>query len=198
MGVRIQLGLFVVLMGCGRTGFDVPVDEAVEEPFRGCEGVEADFFAQDVLAYEPTEGGGAAPEREDVANPQRALGAPDYAPERVPLGTVSIGEGGRLDLGFGDCAALTDGTAEPDLVLYEYGVPDHVELWVWPENADGFVSLGLVTEAGPLDLDGRWPDADALAFEAVRIVDVAGQGLQSTETPGADIDAIELVDVRPR
>ena len=116
----------------------------------------------------------------------------------MPLGTVSIGEGGRLDLGFGSCTALTDGTAEPDLVLYEYGVPDHVELWVWPEDGDGFVSVGVVTRAGPIDLDHRWPDSGTLAFEAIRLVDVAGQGLQSSETPGADIDAVELVDVRPR
>jgi len=195
MDIRVQLGVFAVLTGCGRTGFDVPVGD---EPFRDCGRAEADFFAQDVLGYEPTLGGGAAPEREDVADPERALGAPDYAPQRVPLGTVSIGEGGRIDLGFGACAGLTDGTAEPDLVLYEYGVPDHVELLVRPDGDDAFVSLGLVTAAGPLDLDGRWPGADPLAFEAIRIVDIAGQGLQSIETPGADIDAVELFDVTPR
>lgn len=193
------------LGACGRSPvpwLDTPL------PLARCGTSEEDYYAQQVQAYDPQAGGGARPEREDVVDPAAALGAPDHQPT-PPLGTVSIGDGGTLSLTFGRCVLVTG--PGPDLVVHEAGFDERVTIAVRPTpttlealgptvvpDPAGFVELPVDADpAGGFDIDVGLPptDRDTLRFDAVRIRDVIGQGLETVLTPGADIDAVEAVDV---
>jgi hypothetical protein len=163
-------------------------------------------FAQVVIGYEPTAGGGEVPLRQDVIDPEAALGPPDHMPT-PPLGTVSIGDGGTLTLAFEPCVMGTDLTRAFDLFVYEAGFDEQttVELRPTPAasavlvnavDADGYVRLEIQPDAtGGVDIDAQLPGvpAEGLRFDAVRIRDVPGQGLETVNTPGADIDAVEIL-----
>lgn len=194
-----------LIVACGRS--PIPLLDLPNAQAR-CGTLEEDFFAQQVQAYDPAAGGGARPEREDVVDPTAALGPPDHQPT-PPLGTVSIGDGGTLALTFGRCELVTG--PGPDLVVHEAGFDERVFIAVRPTSATrdalganvsfdpaGFVELAVSADAmGAFDIDQGLPltDRAELRFDAVRLRDVAGQGLETVQTPGADIDAVEAVDV---
>jgi len=195
--------------GCGRSPVDVfgvGADGGDDGPVivRCGEHLE-DAFAQVVVGYDPQAGGGDFPLRDDVIDPEAALGPPDHMPT-PPLGTVSIGDGGTLTVGFEPCVLGTDLGPALDVLVHEAGFDEEttvelrptararVLLGPWVE-ADGYVRLDRRGEAtGGVDLDGALPGipAEGLRFDAVRIRDVSGQGLETTQTPGADIDAVEI------
>ena len=79
-----------MLAGCGRSGVWLPYKEP--DPVSRCAGVDG-TFATRVLAYDPTFGGGFAPEQASYRDPAAALGVPDYVHERAE-GAVALGEGG--------------------------------------------------------------------------------------------------------
>jgi hypothetical protein len=196
--------------GCGRSPVAVlglagsgGGDEGVV--IRRCGEDPEDAFAQVVVGYEPTAGGGDVPLREDVVDPEAALGAPDHMP-MPPLGTVSIGDGGTLTVGFEPCVMGTDLSNTPDLFIHEAGFDEQTTVELRPTaaarivlgpwvDADGYVQLDRRPDAaGGIDVDAMLVavPVDGLRFDAVRIRDVTGQGLETVETPGADIDAVEI------
>ncbi len=194
--------------GCGRSPVDrFGIDGAGSEggPVVRCGDDLEHVFAQVVVGYEPTAGGGDVPLRDDVVDPAAALGPPDHMPE-PPLGTVSIGDGGTLEVGFEPCVMATDLGPEPDVLVHEAGFDEQVTVELRPTprarvelgprvEADGWVRLDHRSEGETaIDVDGALPGISAagLRFDAVRIRDVQGQGLETLETPGADIDAVEI------
>lgn len=202
----------VLAAGCGRSpvalfGLDGAAggDEDGGAEIRRCGEAQEDSFAQVVVGYEPTAGGGDVPLREDVVDPEAALGPPDHMPT-PPLGTVSIGDGGTLTVGFEPCIMGTNLAAAADLFVHEAGFDEQTTVELRPTadartvlgpwvDTDGFVQLDRRPDVtGGIDVDAALPGvpAEGLRFDAVRIRDVTGQGLETVETPGADIDAVEI------
>lgn len=195
--------------GCGRSPVDLfGVDGAWDDDgsvIVRCGERAEDAFARVVVGYEPLAGGGDFPLREDVVDPEAALGPPDHMPT-PPLGTVSIGDGGTLTVGFEPCVMGTDLAPTPDLFVLEAGFDEQVTVELRPTagtlavlgpwvEADGYVRLPPSADASSeIDVDAALPGppAEGLRFDAVRIRDVPGQGLETVETPGADIDAVEI------
>jgi hypothetical protein len=207
----------IVLLGatlaCGPTiGDGDDVDEDLLS--RGCER-SADYFASQVLTYDPTYSGAPAPTSPNYSDPTAALGPPDYdhASEK---GAVALGSGGLLELGFTGCELGLSGDRAPDLRVFEVGpfyertflsvrivrasrdlVRDVVDV-----DADGYVRVGSA-EGGvsDIDLDGRLPELaglEGVAFDAVRILDDPAQGAWGPgEATGADIDAVEILTALP-
>jgi hypothetical protein len=203
-----------LVAGCGRSpvilfGLDAGGDDDGPIVPR-CGDDPDDLFAQVVVGYEPTAGGGDAPLREDVVDPEAALGPPDHMPT-PPLGTVSIGDGGTLTVGFEPCVMGTDLGRELDLFIHEAGFDEQATVELRPTaearvvlgplvEPDGYVRLPWRPESsGGIDVDEALAGipAEGLRFDAVRVRDVPGQGLETVETPGADIDAVEIAVAVP-
>lgn len=206
---RVAIAWIGHAAGCGRSPVDVfGLAEAGGEGgtmVMRCGDDPEHVFAQVVVGYEPMAGGGNVPLRDDVVDPEAALGPPDHMPE-PPLGTVSIGDGGTLAVGFDPCIIATDLGPGPDVLVHEAGFDEQVTVELRPTarareelgprvEADGWVRLdhrgGASSE---VDVDAALPgvSAEGLRFDAVRIRDVQGQGLETVQTPGADIDALEI------
>lgn len=193
----------LTMVACGRSGILVDDREAV------CSADGDGFFAQTVLDYDPTAAGGELPGREDAMDPYTALGAPDGR-STPPLGSVSIGDGGTLTLGFGACVITSDGSPAADVIIHEHGYVERLVIALLPTarasasladvvDDDGWIAI----DAYPDDRDGIDLDAqlgtlprEALRFEAIRLRDIPGQGEVTPDTPGADIDAVEATEPR--
>lgn len=194
----------VVLAGCGRSQIWAPDGEAV----RRCAGADG-TFATRVLVYDPSYSGAPPPETASYADPSAALGVPDYVHERAE-GAVALGQGGRLDLAFDGCWLAPSGDGEPDLRVYEVG-PAIERTLVWLRlttpaalswgaalgaDSEGWVEAGLLAGSVlDVDVDERvlGVDADEVRFDAVRLQDDVTEGAWSGGSPGADIDAVELL-----
>jgi hypothetical protein len=191
--------------GCGRSEPWLPDD--VPEPVRRCAGADG-TFATRVLTYDPSHGGGPPPGVASYAEPAAALGPPDYVHERAE-GAVALGQGGQLELAFDGCRLAPSGDDEPDLRVYEVGPAveqTRVSLRLttpaalaWGEalgaDSDGWVEAGSIAgSALDVDVDERLPplDPDEVRFDAIRLID-DGEGGASGASPGADIDAVELL-----
>lgn len=155
-------------------------------------------FADAVVSFEP---GWPAP-AEAYADAAKALGAPDYddhpvCQEATTCTFVSLGNGGRLTLGFTSPFQAGDGTAEPDLWIYEVGPA--VEATLVEVSPDGtyWIPVGQVrgSQRG-LDLDavGLGP---GLACARVRLTDDPEEGANTGPSVGADIDAVAVVRPQP-
>ena len=184
---------------CGRTGS--AFDSAAEDR---CTADGDGFFATVVLDYEPSIIDFAAADDEAV-DPQTSLGPPDARPT-PPLGAVSLGEGGTLTLGFSPCFVGTDGTSAPDLVIHEFGYSERTTVALLPTDrtrvllgsvlgVDGYVVIEGPPDSVDFDIDATLSEIppDAREFAAVRLRDVAEQGENTADTPGADIDAVEAM-----
>jgi hypothetical protein len=197
-------GTAVLLLGaCGRSGILV---EGTQDGL--CSGDGDGFFATVVLDYDPILVDGD-PVDDEATDPQTALGPPDARPT-PPLGAVSLGEGGSLEVGFAPCVLGTDGTPAPDLVIHEYGYLERTTVALVPTartrgllpgviGLDGHVAIDSPDDGSGIDLDAALAEIplDAREFSAVRLVDVAGQGEVTADTPGADIDAVQVLTPRP-
>jgi outer membrane protein OmpA-like peptidoglycan-associated protein len=140
-------------------------------------------FATSVVAFEP---GNPAPTR-DAADPQAALGPPDYAVDvHLPPRAVSIGNGGSLVLRF-EGAGLGDAPG-PDLFIFEIGAPEAMEVAL-SEDGVTFRELGRV-HGGLSAVDIAPWVKEGESFHFVRIRDVASEGPASPAFAGADIDAV--------
>jgi hypothetical protein len=200
----IACALGLMLVGCGRTGVGLPDDEPDAE--RYCGGVDG-AFATRVLAYDPGHGGFPAPEGASFRDPDAALGTPDYARGE---GAVALGQGGLLELEFDGCRLAPSGDDEPDLRVYEVGpLIERTMVWLrltdpaaiaWGEalgdDRDGWVEVGVIEGAAlDVDVDERLAplDPDEVRFDALRLVDDVAEGGPSGNSPGADVDAVELL-----
>jgi hypothetical protein len=203
-GITWALGL--MLVGCGRSGVWLPHDEP--DAVRRCTGIDG-TFATRVLAYEPTLGGGSAPETASYRDPDAALGVPDYVHERAE-GAVALGEGGVLELAFDGCRLAPSGDGEPDLRIYEVGpAVERTTIWLrlttpaalaWGEalggDSEGWVDVGIIAgSALDVDVDEHLSplDPDEVRFDALRLVDDPTEAGTGRVSPGADIDAVELL-----
>lgn len=214
--IACAVGATSVAFACGRTPV-FPGGDDVERPALRCGDDPLDVFATLVLRFDPTAGGGQWPEREDVIDPAATLGPPDYQPDSPdapgrPLGTVSIGDGGVLAVSFEPCVLVANGTrGVADLYVFEAGSDERVSLAVRPvpqmrtriedDNVvddQGWVQVAAeIDDEGGFDLDTgvRVRGDDPMMYEALQITDVPAEGLETAETPGADIDAFEAVEV---
>lgn len=172
-------------------------------------GERAGVFAAEVLLYAP-DFSGFPPTHPDVLDPEDALGPPDYTSEAgyPGLGSVSLGQGGRLELSFGDCWLGNDLAANPDLRIFEVGPAVEglsVALRARPESAErvdparrlpGEDPWFHVAEIGggvtELDLESL-SEGGVVFFDAVRFDDDPTQGTGTELAWGADIDAVELL-----
>lgn len=138
-------------------------------------------FADEVVSYDT---GSKAP-KTSAADPEAALGIPDYRGDR---GYATLGCGGTLVLKFSD-NALVDVPGD-DLHVFEIG-PD-VEPTALAISPDGesWTRVGRI-EGGKAAIDIE-PYVDAGAsFRYVRLVDLRAHC--GSETPGADIDAVGAI-----
>jgi len=194
--------LMTALAGCGRTPLDV-----LDSEDRDCA---AEPFASEVRAYEPDRAG-LPPTHPNYLDPTRALGAPDYyiPPGERGVGSVGLGQGGRLELGFSGCLWGHDRTDEPDLILYEAG-PDIEGMSVFVQVDGESVALVdptrlfnpqsrffHVADVGggttAIDLDAVFPPGVEVVLDAVMFIDDPAQGTGSERAAGADIDAVEML-----
>jgi outer membrane protein OmpA-like peptidoglycan-associated protein len=122
--------------------------------------------------------------------PDRALGPPDYQPDKwQPPRAVSLGNGGSLTLEWTK-GVLSDGEG-PDLFIFEIG--PSVEAMYVELSADGaaWIPAG-VAPGGFCAVDiGPYVEPGAV-FRFVRLRDVPWSGAESDTWPGADIDAVAV------
>jgi hypothetical protein len=202
----IAWALGLMLVGCGRSGIWVPDDAS--DAVRRCVGVDG-TFATRVLAYDPSHGGGSPPETASYRDPEAALGVPDYVHARAE-GAVALGHGGLLELAFDGCRLAPSGDGEPDVRVYEVGPAiERTEVWLrlttpaaldWGAtlggDSEGWVDVGIIAgSALDVDVDERLAplDPDEVRFDALRLVDDTSEGTPTGASPGADIDAVELL-----
>ncbi len=155
-------------------------------------------FADQVKSYSPGAGGGPVP----VAGLQvasNALGAPNYTGIGEPKpgqGVVSLGRGGTLVVQFTNNILTGSNDPRPDLAIYEVGTPELVRVEV---SSDGI----NYTSVGSVSFANRFVDLDAFGFNSlsqlyfVRLTDEPGEGAQSGESVGGDIDAVGAISSRP-
>jgi len=149
-------------------------------------------FADQVVSYEPDYGGGPVPDPQ-YANPDTALGTPDFVFPNDGSSAVSLGNGGRITLAFTDNLLTGSGDNSPDLHIFEVG--RYVENVLVEISPDGFTwySVGTVTGAtSSIDIDAYGFGLNDL-FAYVRLTDDATQGEISAPAPGADIDAVGVI-----
>jgi len=125
---------------------------------------------------------------ERAADPEAALGAPDYS-AGDNSGYVTLGCAGELVLAFED-NALVD-VAGPDLYVFEIG-PD-TEPTAMAVSADGseWTRVGRIS-GGKAEIDLAAYVAPDAEFRYVKLVDLKS-ACGSGETPGADIDAVGAI-----
>lgn len=204
--LELACSLALTLVGCGRSGIWVPDDASAA--VRRCGGVDG-TFATRVLAYDPSHGGDSPPETASYRDPEAALGTPDYVHARAE-GAVALGQGGLLELAFDGCRLSPSGDGEPDLRIYEVGPAiERTTVWLrlttpaalaWGEalggDSEGWVNVGIIAGAAlDVDVDERLAalDPDEVRFDALRLVDDVSEGSWGGGSPGADIDAVELL-----
>ena len=139
-------------------------------------------------------------------DPSAALGVPDY--DNTSATHVSLGNGGYVKLGFVNNTLTNSGTSAADLYVFEVGPQveaSTIELHpldgstetaviaagLVDSDADGFYEFGGIGgSTADVDIDAIVPGhpAGSLFFDAIKVVDAPGNC--STDTPGADIDAV--------
>jgi MYXO-CTERM domain-containing protein len=163
---------------------------ALAIPFGGVEfPAGATSFADAVVSYDPTFGGGAAP-NPAFQVPSRSLAPPDNV--GLPLGA-----GGRLVLRFTDNSLIGSGSPALDLWVFEIG-PDVEDTFVdISKNGTAWFSVGKVFGAtSGIDIDAfGFGASDAFSF--VRLTDDINEGQVVGGTVGADIDAVGAISSAP-
>ncbi|WP_235297822.1 T9SS type A sorting domain-containing protein [Portibacter marinus] len=158
-------------------------------------------FADTVIFYQNT------CENNTQTDSLKAIGVSDHSSSNI--GYVSLGDEGVLILQFKDNVLINSGNADPDLWIFEVGTlveATDIELHPLTESSesilinegipdndgDGYYEFGQVAGAtASIDIDANLTltyAAGSLLFDAVKLIDVPGDC--STNTPGADIDAV--------
>jgi len=164
-------------------------------------------FADAVITYDNTFSGGPAPTDADFLDPTKSLGPPDFA---SPIGSVSLGRGGLLEVEFVDNVLTNSGDAALDLHIFEVG-PDVEDTFIairptaatdlllglaFDANGDGFYEIGKVFgSTDSIDIDSIFPAAAAgtYMFDAVQLIDDFAEGQSIGPTVGADIDSVGAI-----
>ncbi len=200
---RFLAGTISLVLVMGMTGPAFAVD------FGGIDFPDgASSFADGVLTYDNLFGGGPAPTDSNFLDPLESLGPPDYV---SPLGSVSLGDGGLIELEFTNNLLTNSGDAGLDIHIFEVG-PDVEDTFVaikptaatailldplvYDANTDGFYEIGKVFGAtASIDIDAFFPPAAAgtYTFEAVQLIDDTDEGGQTGSTVGADIDSVGAI-----
>jgi len=149
-------------------------------------------FADTVVSYEPTFGGGALPAVESARNPALALGPPDYTPEDN-VKDVTLGKGGRLTLKFENNFLTGSGDSTPDLHIFEVGPQVEDTFVEISKDGTNWFDVGKVFgSTDSVDIDAYGFGTNDL-FQYVRLRDDPNEGSHSANYPGADIDAVGAV-----
>jgi len=174
----------------------------------------ASSFADVVITYDNTFGGGPVPIYPPYLDPTQSLGPPDFVGV-TNREWVTLGSGGLLEVGFVNNVLTNSGDASPDLHIFEIGADvENTFVAIRPTaatavllgpafdlNGDGFYEVGFALGAtDSIDIDSFFPAAKAgkYRFDAVQLIDDAlmtptlGLG-----TIGADIDAIGAISSIP-
>ena len=155
-------------------------------------------FADQVISYQPDFDGGPVPTSPNFIDPAQALGPPDYTGS---VGSVSLGDGGRITLRFTDNALSASGDDTPDLHIFEIG--SQVEDTFIEISIDGvtFYDAGSATGAtSSIDIDPFVLAAGlpiTTKFLYVRLTDDTDRDGQTGSTVGADIDAVGAINTTP-
>jgi hypothetical protein len=174
-------------MGCAAAGAEV--FHGIEFPGG------ASSFADAVVSYDPSFGGGTIP-APTYRNPSQALGTPNFGDAPDPT-YVSLGAGGRIVLRFTDNSLTGSGNSNLDLWIFEIG-PDVEDTFV-DVSKDGinWFAVGKVFgSTSGIDLDAfGFGTSDFFSF--VRLTDDINEGATSGTTVGADIDAVGAISTAP-
>lgn len=175
----------------------------------------ADYVIRIDLDHSGQTTGPCIPTDANSLDPAAALGVPDYA---HGVGTVSLGKGGLLEVGFLDNVLTNSGDSGTDVWVFEDGpVMERVFLAIRPDDAitldrmiaagvpdddhDGFFELGYITGGtSGADIDGFAPGfaAGELRFDAVQVIDVPDHADNcNNNRDGADVDAIGAISAEP-
>lgn len=167
-------------------------------------------FVDFVIQYDPLFSGGPAPTSPSRLNPNAALGVPDFTGPVAGPGSVGLGSGGLIELGFDDNVLTNSGDNRDDLHIFEIG-PDVEDTFVairpttatfslldptGDANGDGFFEIGKVFGAiSSIDIDSFFPNFNAgdLEFDAVQLIDDPNEGSRDITFIGADIDAVGAI-----
>lgn len=169
-------------------------------------------FADAVLKYDPLYAGGPGPTHVNFIDPLKALGPPDYPGGNNQPGSVSLGDGGLIELAFNDNLLTNSGDSAPDLHVFEVGSqvedtyvairPADPVTWAiamalgTDVNSDGFFEIGKVFgSVSSINIDAHFPGQPngALRFDAVQLIDDPNEGSSTGATVGADIDAVGAI-----
>ena len=164
-------------------------------------------FADTVLSYDNMYSGGPAPTMR--TDPSEALGIPQGSTTDY---FVTLGRGGKIELGFVDNFLINSGDEDADVHIFEVGT-DVEDTFValrptaetaallgdpalYDSNNDGYYEVGKVFGAtSSIDIDAVFPgyEANVLVFDAVQLIDDPDEGAQTGTTVGADIDAVGAI-----
>jgi len=152
-------------------------------------------FADLVVSYDPIikSGEPTAPYR----NSSEALGIPNVGDSGVPIGYVSLSDGGSITLRFTDNSLTGSGTNAMDLWIFEIG-PDVEDTFVEiSKDGNTWYSVGKVFgSTSGIDIDAfGWNQTDFFSY--IRLTDDTNEGAQSGATVGADIDAVGAISSAP-
>lgn len=144
-------------------------------------------FATRVVEFEP---GTPWTKLETHMNPQSVLGKPD-AETDVKQFALSLGAGGVLTVEFN--IQITDGEGD-DLYVFEHGPQMEDTKVELSDNLEDWYEIGVAkgSTAG-LDINGKVPEGKS--FRYLRLTDM--KEYPHSEYPGADIDAIAGLNVKP-
>jgi hypothetical protein len=171
----------------------------------------ASTYADSLLRYDPSYGGGCVPTNPNFMDPAAVLGAPNYSGGSNGTGSVALGRGGMIEIGFVASQISNSGDPRADLQIVEVGgfaeafdlalrpcaptTPEELAgLGLRDLDQDGFFEIGAISGGlSDVDLDALLAHSVpelGLRFDAVQIVDDYGDHPTCTSTPGADIDAV--------
>lgn len=200
--------LFLLLATFGKAAARAETFNGVEFPSG------AASFSDAVLRYDPFFGEGPAPNWRD---PMRSAGPPSN-PVDAFGSYQALGNGGLIEMLFGDNLLTNSGTSSADLYVGEVsGTPEDFYLELRPtaetiarldpsgdSDGDGYFEIGRFV-TGPrlgsqsfvllLDIDqfflGNSPNS--LAFDAARFIDDATRGSTTGQTVGFDLESVGAI-----
>src|SRR5262249_10355326 len=146
-----------------------------------------------VRDYDPAFSDGPVPTLDQFMDPDAALGPPDYSGGGRGYGAVSLGGGGRLELGFGGRIAGNSGDDDADIRIYEVGPNVERTAISLAPTAESAALLGIdddVVLVGHIEGSTRELDVDTifegfapgeLAFTSIVLLDELEQGWTNGE-----------------
>ena len=192
-----RIGLGVLLGGVVACGGDYRVNGYDQRCSRA--------FGEEVLAFDPEAGGLPGPTFHKYTDPEEALGEPDFSGNDSDNGAVSLGYRGYIELGLGECRAVTSGDSQPDIHVEEVGhsfestlvfirlTPLGAEAAGMAYEPDLWIGAGHAGSSGKVDLDDVFDSTEAVEFDAIRVQDMSSSWDYHAPTPGADLDAVEAL-----